>query len=334
MTPGLVGRTLGYVANEVVPVLDVDGVVRQIDVESILDRVDLNKLLDRVDLNRQLDRIDFDRLLNRVDVNDVVLRSDLGAIIARSMTGVFSEMMDSVRRLSIVFDTWIYLFSGYFRCQKERSLPPGPDKQSIPLKDSELLQETRLHSLAVEVQGRYAGIASRGIAIGIDTFLVGFTFAVWMALVGFMIMLITDEDEFFSFRRGDNRFTKITWALYWFSYFFLSSLLGKSIGMAAMGLKSVNTSTGQRMSPLRAFLRTALLPISVFFWFMVLFGLLRNDGRMFHEIVSCTGMVYKWNAKSAWYRARAEARRSKFESSSLSLPDLLENDDQQPAGNS
>lgn len=105
----------------------------------------------------------------------------------------------------------------------------------------------------------------------------------------------------------------ILYCIYWFCYFFLSTVLtGQTLGMGLAGVKLADCRTGLGVSGYQAFLRTLLLPVSVTFVpSLVLVGVVRRDGRMIHDIVSGTGVVYRWNARMAGLREKAERAEEK-----------------------
>ncbi len=76
-------RLTGAVANRVVELLDVDGVIARIDVDRLLARMDINALLARVDPNALLARVDPNALLARLDVDALLARLDLNALLAQ-----------------------------------------------------------------------------------------------------------------------------------------------------------------------------------------------------------------------------------------------------------
>jgi uncharacterized RDD family membrane protein YckC len=95
---------------------------------------------------------------------------------------------------------------------------------------------------------------------------------------------------------------------------FLSQCLfiGRTVGMAIAGLRVININgrpsgdecdddESQDLSFCQAFVRTSLLPLSTaVFSPLAFFGLIiRHDGRMLHDFIAGTGMVYSWDAEMA-----------------------------------
>ena len=318
---------IGNAVNGVVNLVDVDGVVRKVDVDDavqridmneLLDKVDMNRLIDRVDLNRQLDRIDMDRLLRRVDVNAVVLRSNVGSIVAHSTTGIFTEILDTVRASVVHGDIWVYNIVGYLLRRDVSLLPPVPggatssSSSSSPSSSTSSSSSQRRRSkpdvsdikLSTSVQGCFNGVVTKGLAFFIDSFVVTFSFAVWLVIVEMGIKTLTQADSRPEFNR-DSRYALVVYAAYWFIYFWFWTVAAhRTLGMALVGLKVVDATTGRNCTVTQGFLRTALLPLSgMVAPFLVVVGLLRTDGRMLHDIVAGTGMIYKWNTAMMKFRA-------------------------------
>lgn len=308
--------------NGVINLVDVDGVVRKVDVDDaiqridmneLLDKVDMNRLIDRVDLNRQLDRVDLNRALDRVDVNAVVMRSDLGAIITHSTTGIFSDILDAVRASVVHFDIWIYNSVCFIMRRDWTRLPPVPGERRRRKKPASEM------ALSTSVQGCFSGVVSKGLAILIDTLLVTFSFALWLVLVAVGWKALTQEDERVEFKRN-SRYGLAAYAVYWFAYFWFWTVVAhRTLGMAIVGLKVTDNNTGHNITAKQGFVRTAFLPLSaIFAMALVVVGLVRQDGRMLHDVVAGTGIVFKWNAAMAKFRAHAEQQQEEAQADSAS----------------
>lgn len=301
----VIGKAVGHAANGTLKVLDVDGVVRQVDINDVLERIDwdelmtkidMNKVIDSVDVNRHLDRVDIDRIMKRVDINDVVLRSNVPAILAHSTTGIFGEVLDSLRKQVILFDLWLMDVASWLRhFRVDHHLPPGPLKE-----EGERPEGTRT-STAVAIQGCYTGIFSKGLAIFLDNLIVTFSFAALLVLVEVSWMILAHNDSRGKLDRKNNIWVAVAFCGYWLMYFLLTVLLtGRTIGMGVVGIKVVDKHTADSLTFTQAFVRTLLLPLSsTFVMFLGLIGFFRRDGRMLHDIVAKTGIIYKWNAGMA-----------------------------------
>mmetsp|Transcript_15461 Transcript_15461/g.29521 ORF Transcript_15461/g.29521 Transcript_15461/m.29521 type:complete len:356 (+) Transcript_15461:148-1215(+) len=306
----LIGKAVGQAVNGIVDVVDVDGVVRRVDVDDaiqridmndLLDKVDMNRLIDRVDLNRQLDRVDLDRALRRVDVNALVLRSNVGAILTHSTTGIFSDILDTIRASVVHADIWIYIGMSFLLRRDVNVLPP------VPGETNERKKPATEMALSTSVQGCLNGVVSKGLSVLVDSFLVTFSFALLLIVVEMGWKVLTDGDNRPQIDR-DSRYALVSYCMYWFVYFWFWSVAAhRTIGMAILGLKVVDVRTGQNITATQGFIRTALLPLSgVVAMILVVVGLWRHDGRMLHDVVAGTGLVYKWNAAMAKFRAHAE----------------------------
>lgn len=308
---------IGNAVNCVISLVDVDGVVRKVDVDDaiqridmneLLDKVDMNRLIDRVDLNRQLERVDLDRLMRRVDVNAIILRSDVGAIMAHSTTGIFTDILDTVRASVVQADMFIYNTVGFVLRRDLSLLPPVPGETTRRKKPQSEI------SLATSAQGCFSGVVSKGLAFLLDSLIVTFSFAILLIVVEMGLQVLTDADDRPQFNR-DSRYALVAYCAYWFVYFWFWTVAAhKTIGMALVGLKVVHANTGSNISITHGFIRTSILPLSATVaMFLVALGLVRQDGRMLHDVVAGTGLTYKWNAAMAKFRAYAEQQRQTVE---------------------
>ena len=332
----LCGNAVSAVADTVVECMDVDGVVRKInlneallrvDFDAVLDRIDLNRVLARIDINRVLDSIDMDAVINKVDVNSVIQRSDLSGIIAQSTTGVFTGVLDKLRTQLAVMDLVIFRMKRFHFFRSGR-LPPGPAECD--------LEETNVPKVridqAIAVQGRYCGFLSKAVAIFVDTLFLTLTFAGFLILLQLAWILFVDKDgdsDAKSKISKEKLWVVVLYCLYWGQYFFVSVLAtGQTIGMAITGITVVDAATGGDITTLQAALRTAILPLSTtIFPFLGLLGFYRRDGRMLHDLIAGTGLVYSWDAEVAKFRAQAMKRVRKARSEQYLLSSSSQDDE-------
>ena len=328
-----------HVVSPIIQVVDVDGVVQRIDLNEALTNVDLDSHLDRVDINRLLERVDIDRLVKRVDVNDLVLRSDIGSIIAHSTTGIFTQALDALRTQVVLLDLLLYRLSS--GCHfGEGKLPPRPGNTKQERSRNKPYPKGRVNK-AIAVQGRYTGFISKALAILADGSIVTLTFAVLLIIFELCWMFLSKSGEEKNVDRH-NRYVVAIFCLYWFSYFFLSVLIaGKTIGMALVGIRVVNARNieeekGSHNSQNRleltvsqVLVRTLLLPLSTtLFPFLGIFGFFRRDGRMLHDWIASTGIIYRWHAKMAKMRERTVYQQLDHQTSSnVSVRDDDEDED-------
>jgi len=329
----IIGHTLGtVVVNPVLEYVDVNGVVQRIDIDelaekidinAILEKTDINRLLDRVDFNRQLQRIDYDSILEKIDINEVVQRSDVGAIIAQSTSGIFTPVLDAIRTKIVVMDLFCIRMSRFKVKGQKKILPPRPGVE--PISEPEFFPEKEANK-AIVMQGRYAGFFSKAVAIFLDNLFVTVMFAcfnIFMKLC-WVVFLGSSTDEAEEKLSRENIEIFIVYAIFWFLYFYLTVLpTGRTMGMTLVGIELRN-SNGSEFASRQAAMRTLLLPISLTVMpFLGLVGFFRRDGRMLHDLVAGTGLIYAWDAVMAKARRKAAVRleRMEFATSETELRD-------------
>ena len=64
---------------------------------------------------------------------------------------------------------------------------------------------------------------------------------------------------------------------------------------------------GSPVGALQAFWRSLMIYVSIISIVGLLMGWIRRDGRMLHDLLSCTGLIYSWDARMAQIRAEAQA---------------------------
>jgi uncharacterized RDD family membrane protein YckC len=310
---------LSDLLNHFVEVTDVDGVVRRIDVNDVVDRIDVNKLIQRIDFNQVLSKIDWNAQLDRVDLDKLLTRVNTNALIARSSTGFMSSFLDAVRLQLTMMDLYLRIVT---RCllwrEKHRQriyLPPKPGRHR-QRHDRKVYPKGRTNK-AVAVQGRYCGFVSKAVSIMTDIFTVTVVFAMIFLVAQWCLVLFLglskDEakDKTNDFRQQGSQAILFLYCGCWFMYFFLSvGLVGQTLGMAIVGVRVCNCNRAAHpystVSIKQALLRTFLLPLTVTLCpALGVIGLVRRDGRMLHDLVANTGMIYLWNAELTKLRNEA-----------------------------
>lgn len=328
-----VKKAVGKALNLVIECADVDGVVRRVDVNALLARVDFNAIIDSIDIDHHLDNVDVDRLLERIDLDALVERVDLAAVVGRSdvgsimmmsTAGIFTHVLDAVRIQVVVIDLILLRIRQFKRWKDTRgALPMAPgDEEDL---DYDVCPE-RSAEMAVAVQGRYAGLFSRALAMITDSAFLTLSFAVVVLVIQlYFIVFVGDiredlrsavsRDSIWALLNKEYFWTFVVYCIYWFLYFFLAIMLtGQTLGMGLTGIKVVDAKSGLAISVSQAIIRTVLLPFSVTFVpVLIMVGVVRSDGRMIHDIVSGTGCVYRWNAKFANLREKAEKAEEEAE---------------------
>jgi uncharacterized RDD family membrane protein YckC len=315
---GLGSYVNNAINHTITDVVDIDGVVRKINFNKVLEKVDINHVVRRVNWNEVLSTIDWDTQLERIDFDKIVKRVDTNAIIARSSTGIFSSFLDSMRTTLVLMDLYLLVV---LRCNvwchhhRQRCyLPPKPPElHGYRQRDDRQLYPKGRTNKAVAVQGRYCGFISKTVAIGIDIFVITLLFGFMFQLVEWSLVLFLREsqdqatEKTTNFKNEQTLVMLILFAVYWFAYFFLcTALAGQTFGMVLVGLRILNCDPQRPYTGVnlwQAFVRTCLLQLTLTLcWPLGVVGLFRRDGRMVHDLVAKSGMVYLWDAKMAKVR--------------------------------
>lgn len=263
------------------------------------EKVDLDRIIDRIDLDRALERVDLNKQLERLDVHELIERAELGAIVARSTAGALEPIIDGNRAQLVIVDQFVQGV-GWIR---KRAIPHSPrigmqENPRPPL-------PAGVRNIAVAVQGRYAGTASRMIAFLMDQFIIETTFLIVVRIMQRTFEIVAEKEKG-AIDLADDKFHWSVLSLFvlWQLVYYVSALVaaGRTIGKVFVGLKVVNNCDGIYIDPGRAVLRTLLLPLSIFSIVGVVCGLVRSDRREFHDLVAGTGVVYNWDARMARYR--------------------------------
>lgn len=289
----LLDKVVGDVVSPIVECLDVDGVARRIDVNDVAQRIDINELVSKIDVNA---------LLEKVDINALIDRSDLAAIVAQSSSGVFAGVMDNLRFQIVRVDLFLLQI---FQFGKQM-LPPAPG-----MIDQHTPFPKKTTQKAIAVQLHYCGIFSKSIAIGTDAALLFVVQALFTLLIEAALKRVNDLFLHLSFSKETTEQDEFLMASFLnaissFCYFWIAiALTGQTIGMAFVGIRVVNTNGDKDVSFTRSALRTALLVVTFAMWpIAMLVGVARRDGRMPHDIVAHTGVIFKWNARMARLREK------------------------------
>lgn len=286
-------------------------------------------MTERIDINELLNRVDINALMQRVDLDALIEQSNLGGIIAESSSGVCSAVMDTLR-VEIINTDLILL--GAFHCN-QKYLPPGPGKvdRHTPFQNDSKIEK------AIEVQEHYCNIFSKTLALGID-WLILFTVSAIISLVVeaafrrvYELFVRPEEQKEIDFE--DSIVVIAITACVWFLYFWVGvALTGQTVGMSVVGLRVVQ-SNGQKQVPWgRAALRTIALLVVVICWPITIWcGIIRRDGRMPHDLLCCTGLIFKWNATLAYVREKnARMASARQRERGAEILGLVEPEEQQP----
>lgn len=267
----------------------------------------------------------MDAVVERVDLAAIVEKSDIGSIMVASTTGVFTHVLDSLRIQVVAIDLIILRITKLKRWKDTRgALPMAPGDQQDDL-DYDECPKNRAEK-AVAVQGRYAGIFSRSVSIFIDCACLTLSFAMgvlivqlyWILFVGDIrgdLRATVNKDSVWALLNREYLWAFILYCIYWYFYFFMSTVLtGQTIGMGLVGIKLADAKSGLEISTFQALIRTLLLPISAtFIPALNIVAVIRKDERMLHDILSGTGCLYRWNARMARVREKAELAEEEAE---------------------
>jgi uncharacterized RDD family membrane protein YckC len=159
---------------------------------------------------------------------------------------------------------------------------------------------------AVDLQGCYAGAASRLIAFGIDVLVSLSIFTLSLAAVSYALNILTSHSIKWKNHLGITITVLVVWEVLYFAYPWAAS--GKTPGMAMLGVRVVKadgTAAGTR----NAVIRALTMPISVLFCFIGCLGILfQRERRALHDLLAGTAVVYAWDARGA--RLRFLARQA------------------------
>lgn len=159
----------------------------------------------------------------------------------------------------------------------------------------------------VSRQGHYAGPVTRAAAYVVDVALSVGIFSVAVAIILFLIDLVTAFDvDTEDLPPWVSAILFAGWLLLYFGGSWAAS--GKTPGMSLVGLRVV-ARDGRALSPWRSFVRAPALALSLLTFGLGLIGIvLGRAHRALHDVIAGSVVVYDWDARAA--RWRFLARRS------------------------
>jgi uncharacterized RDD family membrane protein YckC len=282
---GLVGRVD---LDALVGRVDVDGLVGRVDVDRVISRVDVEAVIDRVDVNAVVQRVDVDQLMEGVDLPALVQRAQIDAIISDASRGMFTRLLDVVRRqLAGIDSVMIGAANRVFRRPSEADA---------------------VHDGTVT--GRIAGGVSRLAAFGIDLAVLWFSYGLLTSLGVFLVGLFTGDKVDVTHHPG---WWLVGFGLLGFSYYWIGlTITGRSIGKGLIGLRVVRLG-GAPMSPGRAAIRTIVYPFSFILGLGLIPIVTGKRRRALHDAAGGDVVLYDWGDRpaelpapvTAWIRRRA-----------------------------
>lgn len=336
-------RPNGIVQN-VVDVIDIDGVVQRIDINDLLKRVewddvlkevDINKLIKRIDFNEVIDSVDINRVVERVDLNHLIQRIDipyvveqaqLPDIIARSTTSILEPFFAGVRAQLIIGDLFVW-FGWIWNCTCNRLLlPSSPGRDTNKEVTMKNFVSQSPGDIGIVVQNLYVGIFSRIAAFTIDLVLLQLLLLGLTESFEFLIKVVKSEEDIkLSEMIGYRWFYvfQLVFVLVYFSTAIASS--GRTLGKALVGIQVVRQEDGKALGFGRSFVRSIFICIDIisiaffirggiyryfssYILVATLVGLLRADRRQLHDIIAKTCVVYSWDAGLSKFRLKLDEK--------------------------
>ena len=156
-----------------------------------------------------------------------------------------------------------------------------------------------------DLQGHYAGFASRFLAFAVDVAVLTAGFILILAGVNFVVSIVTGKST--NFTRHDTWVIIVyaVWAFIYFAYWW--GLNGKTPGGGLFGVQ-VLTDDGRDVSGRRAIGRTLAFPLSFLILCLGFLGILLGDKRRaLHDVIAGTVVIYCWDARAARLRYLARS---------------------------
>ena len=150
------------------------------------------------------------------------------------------------------------------------------------------------------LQGHYAGFASRFTAYVVDAAVSTGVFMIALAAVSFAISVVTNRSVNWN---TSDFWVGLVYAGWLFTYFAYSwAASGKTFGMALLGVRVVRGDGGDAGAR-RAVVRTLALPLSFLLLGLGFVGiLLGSRRRALHDVIAGTVVIYSWDARAARLR--------------------------------
>jgi uncharacterized RDD family membrane protein YckC len=152
-------------------------------------------------------------------------------------------------------------------------------------------------------QGHYAGGVTRLVAFAADVGASWGAFTLSLAGITYAIHLVTRTTIDPTKGTISALVVLISFVVWEFVYFaYQWSLSGKTVGMALLGIRVVDTE-GEAITGRQAVIRTLTLPLSFLLFGLGFIGILLNkDRHALHDRLARTVVVYSWDARAARLR--------------------------------
>jgi uncharacterized RDD family membrane protein YckC len=150
------------------------------------------------------------------------------------------------------------------------------------------------------LQGHYAGFASRFAAFVVDVVVITAVFLLVLGAINFVASIVTGKPV--NLNRNDIWVVVgyLVWAFIYFAHFW--GLNGRTAGGGLFGVQ-VLTEDGRDVSGRRAIGRALAFPLSFLILCLGFLGILLGDRRRaLHDVIAGTVVVYSWDARAARLR--------------------------------
>ncbi len=255
--------------NGVVQRVDIDGIVQSVDIDGVVQRVDVGGIIQRVDVDAIIQEVDIDGIIGRVDMPALMERAQIDQIVSNASRGVFTRMLDSLRRQLAGVDIFLIgLVNRLFRRPREAAT-----------------------ITAGTITGHIAGGVTRLAAWAADALTISFSYGLLIAAALFLFNLLTGDDVQAD---GHGGWWALGYACFGFLYYLIGLVLtGRSIGKGLMGLRVVGPGDAP-ISPTRALVRTLVYPLSFILWLGLIPIVTGKRRRALHDWAAGTTVVYDW----------------------------------------
>lgn len=150
------------------------------------------------------------------------------------------------------------------------------------------------------LQGHYAGFASRFAAYVVDAGVSTGVFMLGLAAVSFAVSVVTGKSISWNTSDPIVGVVFVGWLFVYFAYSWAAS--GKTFGMALLGVRVVRKD-GADAGARRAAVRTLAFPFSFLLFGLGFLGILvGRERRALHDVIAGTVVIYSWDARAARLR--------------------------------
>ncbi len=260
--------------DHIVSRVDVNGLMERVDIDALMERVDVDRIVGRVDVNGLMERVDIDGLMERVDIDALLDRASVGSVVTDSANAVATTALDLGRRQIAALDTVIVrTFDRLF--------------------GRPVLAEDEIAA----IDRRPAGPVSRFVGYMLDSVFIGVLFGVGVSAVSYLLNLLLQHE--FDPRHNGGIWWGLGIGVFAALYMWVSlALVGRTPGAALLGLRVVSRDGGP-LGPGRAFVRTAVFPLSFILGLGFLGIVLGRDRRALHDVVGRSKVIYDWGDRTA-----------------------------------